>query len=225
MHVAHFCTRQMFWRKLTMQILKGGILCRSRARARVDKVAPLPVAFLPRIVLIKKRGTPVMKNPSFRRIVRNRISRFSIVRLWHRPPLAILCSQYILTILWTRVCFRARNKEAPIEILHFNSLSNIAIRYTTMLQYQSCFSSSRRWFFFGTRNKGIRVLVFAASVLLLIFRNCRPIVLGHKRSGPGGICAVLHGHLMDSFVELGVLFNGINKASRERAGISCGGRY
>lgn len=41
-----------------MQILKGGILCRSRARARahVDKVSPRPVAFLPRIVLIKKPG-------------------------------------------------------------------------------------------------------------------------------------------------------------------------
>ena len=50
-------------------------------------------------------------------------------------------------------------------------------------------------------------------------------MLGHKRSGPGGICAVLHGHLIDSFVERGVLFKGINKASRERAEISCGGRY
>lgn len=131
-----------------------------------------------------------MKNPSFRRIVQDRISRFGIVRLWHRPLLVILCSQYILAILWTRVCFRAWNKEAPIEILHFNSLSNIAIRYTTMLQYQSCFSSSRGCLFFGTRNKEIRVLAFAASVPLLIFRNCRPIVLGHKRSRPGGIyCA------------------------------------
>lgn len=136
-----------------------------------------------------------MKNPSFRRIgsYGDRISRFGIVRLWHRPLLAILCSQYILAILWTRVCFRAFlwNKEAPIEILHFNSLSNIAIRYTTMLQYQSCFSSSRECLFLGgARNKEIRVLVFAASVPLLIFRNCRPIVLGHKRSGPGGIyCA------------------------------------
>lgn len=58
-----------------MQILKGGILCRSRAR--VDKVVPRPVTFLPRIVLIKKPGgTLVMKNPSFRRIVR--ISHISI---------------------------------------------------------------------------------------------------------------------------------------------------
>lgn len=77
----------------------------------------------------------------------------------------------------------------------------------------------------GTCNKEIRVLVFAASVPLLIFRNCRPIVLGHKRSGPGGIYTVLYGHLMDSFVERGVLFKGINKASRKRAEISCGGRY
>lgn len=81
------------------------------------------------------------------------------------------------------------------------------------------------FFFFGTRNKKIRVLVFVASVPLLIFRNCRPIVLGHKRSGPGGIYVVLHDHLMDSFVERGVLFKRINKASRERAEISCGGRY
>ena len=113
-------------------------------------------------------------------------------------------------------------------LLRFFILILLAIlRYTTILQYQSCFSSSRgrHFFFWNARNKEIRVFIFVASVPLLIFRNCRPIVLGHKRSGPGGICAVLHGHLIDSFVERGVLFKRINKASRKRAEISCGGRY
>lgn len=48
MHVAHFCTRQMFRRKLTMQILKGGIFYADGSRrARADKVARVPRRILP----------------------------------------------------------------------------------------------------------------------------------------------------------------------------------
>lgn len=148
MHVAHFCTRQMFWRKLTMQILKGGILCRSRARARVDKVAPLPVAFLLRIVLIKKRGTPVMKNPSDRSG-----GSYGIAYL---DSVLFDCdtgrrSRYYARNIYWRYYERAFALKRGIKRLplRFSVLILLAIlRYTTMLQYQSCFSSSHRWFFF-----------------------------------------------------------------------------
>lgn len=168
-------------------------------RARADKIARVPRRIpLPWIVLIKKRGTTVMKNPPLWRIIR--ISRFSIVRLWHGPLARDIYSRY-----YERVCFRARNKESRIQILRFNSFSNIAMRYTTMLRLCCSFA----WACFWTHNKEIYILflslsfslVIAALDLLLIFRNCRPIVFVYKGSGPGGSYVVLDSHLMDSFVE------------------------
>jgi len=97
-----------------------------------------------------------MKNPSFRRIVRDRISRFGIVRLCDTGRR----SRYYARNIYWRYYERAFALEHGIKglPLRFFILILLAILRYDILQCCSTnlvFSSSRGRLFFGTRNKEI----------------------------------------------------------------------
>jgi len=189
-------------------------IARARVRARVDKVAPRPVAFLPRIALIKKRGRiPVMKNLSFRRIVRDRISRFGIVRLCDTGR----CSRYYARNIYWRYYECAFALEHGIKRfpLRFFILILLAILRYDILQYCSTnlvFSSRGCLFFFGTRNKEIScTCIRGISSSINISKLPTDCVRSQKIEARWDLCCVSQ-PFNGFFRRAPVLFKGINKA-------------